>query len=168
MNTTVSNDANSIQSRRNFLLGLGIGTAALASGFGSAVSKTVQSFFSSLFEDTFNAGKPESYETGKVDGRWKDQYGVWIVRSLDGIFALSAQTPAGCAAKWIEKQQKFHCDCHGKNYYKSGISFKGAADKALHRLKISRTSSGEILVDRNKKFLFEKGEWQLSRSLLPV
>lgn len=155
--------------RRNFLVGFGLTSGALALGLGSVVSSASKSLFSGLFDlDAFEAGRPEDYETGKVDGRWKQKHGVWIVRSLDGLYAISAVSPLGCSPEWIEKEQKFHCGCHNKDYYKSGISFEGASGKSLQRIKISRDSGGEIKIHPGKKFLLENGGWQLPHSILPV
>jgi hypothetical protein len=154
--------------RRNFLLGFGLTAGALALGLGSAVSSVTRSIFSGLMEaEAFKAGKLENYEIGKVDGRWKEKHGVWIVRSLDGLFALSAVSPYGCKPAWIEKEQKFHCACHNQDYYKSGISFQGASGKSLERLKIS-AASGEILINPGKRFLMQDGGWQRPHSILPV
>lgn len=158
-----------VKDRRNFLLWFGLTSAALAVGLGSAVSSAVGSVVSNLWDGgTFKAGRPETFTTGKVDGRWKDKHSVWMVRSLDGLYALCALSPFGCMPCWIEKEQKFHCDCHGKSYYKSGISFQGAAEKSLERLKITRDGSGEILINKSKKFLLEKGDWQRPYSILTL
>src|SRR5207249_243056 len=45
-----------------------------------------------LFEPptVFKAGLPESYKPGEVDERYKEKYGVWIVRTEDNvIYVLS-------------------------------------------------------------------------------
>jgi hypothetical protein len=160
---------NQTNDRRNFLLGFGLTAGALALGLGSAVSAVVRALFSGLMEgEAFNAGKAADFETGKVDARWKQKHGVWIIRSLDGIFALSAVSPYGCEPAWIEKEQKFHCACHNKDYYKSGISFEGAAGKSLERVKIASSAGRDILITPGKKFLMHDGGWQRPHSILPV
>ncbi len=157
-----------VKERRNFIIGFGLTAAALSAGLGSAVSGAMRRLFSWLLEgDSFQAGKPEDYQAGKVDGRWKEKHGVWIVRNLDGIFALSAFSAFGCTPAWIENEQKFHCSCHKKDYYKSGISFEGASGKSLERVKIS-LENGEILVQPGKRFLLQDGGWQRPFSILPV
>lgn len=149
-------------------MGFGLTAGALALGLGSAVSSATRSIFSGLFEgESFDAGKVSDYEIGKVDGRWKAKHGVWIVRSLDGLFALSAVSPYGCQPAWIEKEQKFHCACHNKDYYKSGISFEGASGKSLDRVKITSVNR-EIAITPGKRFLLQDGGWQRPHSILPV
>ncbi len=155
--------------RRHFLAGLGLASGALSLGLGSALSSASKNFFSGLFDlESFDAGKIEDYKIGQVDSRWKEKHGVWIVRSLDGLYALSAVSSWGCSPAWIEKEQKFHCACHNKDYYKSGVSFDGASGKSLRRVKISSAGNGEVRVNPAKKFLMENGGWHLPFSILPV
>ncbi len=155
-------------SRRHFILGFILTAGALSAGLGSALSQTVRYIFIGLFGEQFKAGKAETFETGKVDGRWKKEQGVWIVRSFDGLFALSAFSSFGCSPEWLEKEQRFFCKCHDKSYYKTGISFQGAAGKSLERFKVTRAGDGEILVDKSKSFLLEKNQWQHPQSILSL
>lgn len=156
-------------SRRNFILGFFLSAGALSLGLGSAISQAVRFIFNGLLGgERFNAGKIDSFKTGAVDGRWAQKYGVWIVRGFDGLFALSAFSAFGCKPEWQEKHQRFHCKCHDKSYYKSGISFQGAAGKSLERFKVTRAGDGEILVDTGKTFLLEKNQWQNPLSILSL
>jgi cytochrome b6-f complex iron-sulfur subunit len=70
-----------------------------------------------LFEPptVFKAGLPESYKPGEVDERYKDKYGVWVVRTEDNqIYVLSTVcTHLGCPPNWLPAEQKFKCPCHG-------------------------------------------------------
>lgn len=158
-----------VSSRRHFILGFVLSAGALSLGLGSAISQAGRFIFSGLLGgETFKAGKPETFKTGAVDGRWHSKYGVWIVRGFDGLFALSAESAFGCKPEWQEKEQRFHCKCHDKSYYKSGISFQGAAGKSLERFKVTRAEDGEILVDTGKTFLLEKNQWQHPLSILSV
>lgn len=123
-----------------------------------------------LFEpsSTFKAGKTQDYELG-VDERWKEKYGVWIVRNMEGIFALSTTcTHLGCTPNWLETEQKFKCPCHGSGFYKSGINFEGPAPRPLERYRVSLADDGQIVVDKSKKFQQEKGDWNNPESFLAI
>jgi cytochrome b6-f complex iron-sulfur subunit len=115
-----------------------------------------------LFEppSAFKAGLPDDYLIGEVSEKYKDEFRVWIVRDVDGIYALSAIcTHLGCTPRWLEAENKFKCPCHGSGFRRTGINFEGPAPRPLERLKVSLASDGQILVDRNIKFLFENGDW---------
>ncbi|MCB9799868.1 MAG: ubiquinol-cytochrome c reductase iron-sulfur subunit [Candidatus Omnitrophica bacterium] len=138
----------------------------------AALSTTLRFLFPNvLFEPkmAFKIGKPDEYDLGKVDTRWEDRYGVWIIRSPEGIYALSTVcTHLGCKPSWLENEQKFKCPCHGSGFYKSGINFEGPAPRPLERFAISLADDGQILVDKSLKFQYEKGEWTKPLALLPV
>ena len=134
--------------------------AAIVAGYGTMVLRYL--FPNVLFEpvQTFQAGTPDEYEVGQVSERFKDQYGVWIVRDDEKIYALSTVcTHLGCTPNWQSNEAKFKCPCHGSGFYKTGINFEGPAPRPLERFKIGLTDDGEIVVDKTKKFQQEKGEW---------
>jgi cytochrome b6-f complex iron-sulfur subunit len=108
----------------------------------------------------FKAGFPEDFVVGEVNEKYKDDFRVWIVRETDGFYALSAIcTHLGCTPRWLPSENKFKCPCHGSGYHKDGVNFEGPTPRPLERLKIALDDDGQILVDRNIKFLYEKGEW---------
>jgi cytochrome b6-f complex iron-sulfur subunit len=115
----------------------------------------------------FKAGFPDDYIIGEVNERYKDEFRVWIVREREGFYALAAIcTHLGCTPRWAPTENKFKCPCHGSGYYKNGINFEGPTPRPLERLKISLTDDGQILVDRNIKFLYEKQEWSKPEAYL--
>ena len=117
----------------------------------------------------FKAGVPDDYDVGVVDTRWVDKYGVWIIRTLEGMYALSTIcTHLGCKPSWLDTEQKFKCPCHGSGFYKSGVNFEGPAPRPLERFRIVLADDGKILVDKGKKFQQEKGEWNDPESFLTV
>ena len=62
-----------------------------------------------LFEppQAFKAGFPGEYNVGEVDTRWKDAFGVWIVRDTDGFYALIAVcTHLGCSPNWLRRGEQ--------------------------------------------------------------
>ena len=123
-----------------------------------------------LFEppQSFKIGFPEDYDIG-VDERWKDKFGVWIVKSAEGIAALIAVcTHLGCTPNWLSNEAKFKCPCHGSGFYSTGINFEGPAPRPLERARIVLGDDGQILVDKNQKYLQEKGQWENPESFLRI
>ncbi len=155
-------------SRRNFF-----SVAGWASFFVFIATSTIATlrmmFPRILFEppSAFKAGFPSDYIVGEVSEKYKDDFRVWIVREADGFYALSAIcTHLGCTPRWLGPEAKFKCPCHGSGFRQSGVNFEGPAPRPLERLKISLADDGQILIDRNIKFLFEKGDWVKPESFL--
>ena len=48
------------------------------------------------------------------------------------------------------------------------MNFEGPAPRPLERYRIFLADDGQIVVDKNKKFAFEKGEWTRDESFLQV
>jgi cytochrome b6-f complex iron-sulfur subunit len=149
--------------RRGFFPWLGVAWVAVAAGFAVLGSICVRFLFPNvLFEppSSFKAGYPSEYEVGLVDERFKSKFGVWIVRNESTIYALSTIcTHLGCTPNWLAAEQKFKCPCHGSGFYKSGMNFEGPAPRPLERYKIYLADDGQIVVDKNFKYQFEKGQW---------
>ena len=124
-----------------------------------------------LFEPSplFKAGNPKDYTVGVVSNKWKKDYRVWIVRDKEGIYAVLAKcTHLGCTPNWLAGESKFKCPCHGSGFTMDGINYEGPAPRALERLKITLAPDGQIVVDKSKAFLYEKGEWNKPGSILKV
>ena len=158
--------------RRRFLSWFGLGWLSFAAATTGAVSILIRFLFPNVvFEPptSFNAGFPNDYEIGKVDERWKEKFGVWMVRVAEGIYALSTTcTHLGCTPNWLSTENKFKCPCHGSGFYKTGINFEGPAPRPLERYRISLAEDGQILIDKSKKFQQEKGEWNNPESFLSL
>jgi cytochrome b6-f complex iron-sulfur subunit len=115
-----------------------------------------------LFEPSpiFKAGNPSDYTVGEVSTKFVKDQRVWIVRDLEGIYVIFALcTHLGCTPRWLKTESKYKCPCHGSGFTKQGINFEGPAPRALERLKVALAPDGQIIVDKSKKFLFEKDEW---------
>ncbi|OGW91640.1 MAG: Rieske (2Fe-2S) protein [Omnitrophica bacterium RIFCSPHIGHO2_02_FULL_63_14] len=157
-------------SRRQFISWFGIAWVTFAAATTGAVSIVARFLFPNVvFEPptSFKAGFPAEYEVGSVDERWKEKFGVWIVRTAEGLFALSTVcTHLGCTPNWLGTENKFKCPCHGSGFYKNGINFEGPAPRPLERYKIGIAQDGQILVDKSRKFQQEKGEWSNPESFL--
>ena len=93
----------------------------------------------------FKAGFPNEYGLG-VDERWKEKFGVWIVRTADdieqhvsGFYALiTVCTHLGCTPNWLSAENKFKCPCHGSGYRLTGVNFEGPAPRPLERARDRR------------------------------
>ncbi|HKY31320.1 MAG TPA: ubiquinol-cytochrome c reductase iron-sulfur subunit, partial [Candidatus Polarisedimenticolia bacterium] len=150
--------------RRGFVSWLSVGWITFSAAMGGMLTAATRFMFPNvLFEppSSFKAGNPKDYEVGKVDERWKEAYGVWLVRTDDGFYALSTTcTHLGCTPNWLGAENKFKCPCHGSGFYPTGINFEGPAPRPLERFKITLADDGQILIDKNIKFQQEKGQWE--------
>lgn len=154
--------------REFFSLAAGWSAFTLACATGAAAAQRFM-YPNVLFEppQAFKAGFPDEYALGTVEERYKDKYGVWIVRDESGIFALiSVCTHLGCTPNWLAIEKKFKCPCHGSGFYPSGINFEGPAPRPLERAAIRLADDGQILVDKSKKFRYELGEWNDPEAVL--
>lgn len=156
--------------RRSFLSWASFAWFTFGAATTGALSIVLRYLFPNvIFEPptSFKAGLPSEYEVGVVDERWKEKFGVWIVRTSEGIFALSTIcTHLGCTPNWLGSENRFKCPCHGSGFYKSGINFEGPAPRPLERFRIQLAEDGQVLIDKSKKFQQEKGEWNNPESFL--
>jgi cytochrome b6-f complex iron-sulfur subunit len=160
-------------SRRGFMKWtLPVGWTAFSAATASSLLATTRFMFPNvLFEppQAFKIGFPGEFNVGEVDVRFKDAFGVWIVRDPDRFYALlSTCTHLGCSPNWLEAENKFKCPCHGSGFYKSGVNFEGPAPRPLERARIVLADDGQILVDKSAKFQQEKGEWEFPESFLKI
>ena len=159
--------------RRSFMKwSLPVGWAAFSAATASSLVATARFLFPNvLFEppQSFKAGFPGEFNVGEVDTRFKDAFGVWIVREPEGFYALIAVcTHLGCSPNWLTAENKFKCPCHGSGFYRTGVNFEGPAPRPLERARIVLADDGQILVDKSVKFQQEKGEWDKPESFLKV
>jgi cytochrome b6-f complex iron-sulfur subunit len=158
--------------RRFFLFTwIGIGWATMTGTLGAWTLGTVRFLYLNVLNEPpskFKAGFPDGYEENKVTDRYKDQ-NSWIVKHDGKIYALSTTcTHLGCTPNWLEREQKFKCPCHGSGFYITGINFEGPAPRPLERWAVSIGDDGQIVVDKSKKFQYERGEWINPESYIKV
>ena len=158
--------------RRSFFSWLSFGWVAFVAATGGFFTMLLRFLFPNvLFEpvQTFRAGFPDDYIIGEVSTKWKDKYGVWIIRNDQGIYALSTVcTHLGCTPNWLSSSKKFKCPCHGSGFKATGINFEGPAPRPLERYRSVIADSGEIIVDKTQKYQQEKGQWSDSEAFLTV
>ena len=161
-----------VMTRRKFISWFALGWIAFSAAMAGFLTTIVRYLFPNvLFEPpmNFKAGLPSEYIVDKVDERFKVKYGVWIVRNSEGIYALSTVcTHLGCTPNWLDAEKRFKCPCHGSGFRMSGINFEGPAPRPLERYKIELADDGQIMIDKSKAFLQEKGEWSDPLSILKV
>jgi cytochrome b6-f complex iron-sulfur subunit len=158
-------------SRRSFMKwSLPVGWVAFSAACASSLVATARFLFPNvLFEppQSFKIGFPAEFNVGDVDTRFKDAFGVWVVREPEGFYALIAVcTHLGCSPNWLAAENKFKCPCHGSGFYRTGVNFEGPAPRPLERARIVLADDGQILVDKSVKFQQEKGEWDNPESFL--
>jgi len=158
--------------RRSFFSWLGCAWVAFSAALAASGTVMIRFLFPNvLFEPPtqFKIGYPDQYLLDRVITRWKSKYGIWVIRTLEGLYALSTTcTHLGCTPNWLEGEKKFKCPCHGSGFRMSGINFEGPAPRPLERYRIFLGDDGQIVVDKAKKYQQEKGEWEDPESLLKI
>jgi cytochrome b6-f complex iron-sulfur subunit len=112
----------------------------------------------------FKVGLPSDYPPGRVETKYKQPYGIWIVngsyRGRQQIFALRTEcTHLGCLTAWQEAERTFTCPCHGSGFTLEGINIAGPAPRPLERYAIRVADDGQLEVDKGKIFQEELGQW---------
>lgn len=157
--------------RREFFNFITVGWVMASLAFGGVLTLVFRYLYPNVnFEPEmdFIAGFPVDYSNG-VDERFKNSYGVWMVKQDGKLVAFSnICTHLGCIPNWLPSEIKFKCPCHGSGYYMNGINFEGPAPRPLERYKIYLRPDGKIAVDKTKVFRFEKGEWDNPDSFVQV
>jgi len=171
----VPDDTSPLMGRRGWLgLAWGSFTAATA----GCLAATGRYMFPNVLNEPpqqFTIGFPADYGVG-VDERWKDRFGVWIVRTpfdvaheAPGFYALLVTcTHLGCTPNYLSAEAKFKCPCHGSGFRETGVNFEGPAPRPLERARIVLAEDGQILVDKSRKFQQELGQWIDAEAFLSV
>jgi len=148
---------------------MGLAWGAFSAASAAALAATGRFMFPNVLNEPpqqFKAGFPNEYGMG-VDERWKEKFGVWLVRTPDdyavhasGFYALiTVCTHLGCTPNFLAAENKFKSPCHGSGFRTSGINFEGPAPRPLERARVVRSDDGQILVDKSRHFQFELGQW---------
>ena len=166
--------------RRSFMMSWA-GAAWLTFGGASGLGTVAMLRFmmpNVLFEppQVFKAGKLEDYEFDKPDERFKQDRKAWIVKlskDFDGkkkLIALDITcTHLGCTPNVLFSESKIKCPCHGSGFRFTGVNFEGPAPRPLERYAVSLDPvDGQIVVDKNKKFQSEKGQWEDKQSYIDL
>ncbi len=170
-----ADDASPLMGRRGWMgLAWGSFTAATA----GCLAATGRFMFPNVLNEPpqqFTIGFPDEYGEG-VDERWKDRFGVWVVRTpfddyheTSGFYALLVTcTHLGCTPNWLSAESKFKCPCHGSGFRPTGINFEGPAPRPLERARIVLAEDGQIMIDKARKFQEELGQWTDPEAFLAV
>ncbi len=148
---------------------MGLAWGAFSAASAAALAASGRFMFPNVLNEPpqqFKAGFPSEYGAG-VDERWKEKFGVWIVRTPDDIVArasgfyalLVTCTHLGCTPNYLSAESKFKCPCHGSGFRLTGINFEGPAPRPLERARIVLADDGQLLVDKARKFQYELGQW---------
>jgi cytochrome b6-f complex iron-sulfur subunit len=157
---------------------LGLAWGAFSAASAAALAATGRFMFPNVLNEPpqqFKVGFPNEYGMG-VDERWKEKYGIWLVRTPDdidqhasGFYALiSVCTHLGCTPNYLSAENKFKCPCHGSGFRTTGVNFEGPAPRPLERARVVMADDGQILVDKSRKFQRELGQWIDPEAFLKV
>jgi cytochrome b6-f complex iron-sulfur subunit len=170
-----TDDTSPLVSRRAWL---GLAWGSFSAATAAALAATGRFMFPNVLNEPpqqFKAGFPAEYGVG-VDERWKEKFGVWLVRTPDdmvhhagGFYALLVTcTHLGCTPNYLSAEAKFKCPCHGSGFRPTGINFEGPAPRPLERCRVVLADDGQILVDKARKFQYELGQWIDPEAFLKV
>jgi cytochrome b6-f complex iron-sulfur subunit len=148
---------------------MGLAWGAFSAASAAALAATGRFMFPNVLNEPpqqFKAGFPNEYGMG-VDERWKEKFGIWLVKVADdidnhasGFYALSTTcTHLGCTPNYLSAENKFKCPCHGSGFRTTGVNFEGPAPRPLERVRIVLAEDGQILVDKSRHFQRELGQW---------
>ena len=168
-----ADDTSPLLNRRQWL---GLAWGAFSAASAAALAATGRFMFPNVLNEPpaqFKAGLPSEYGLG-VDERWKDKFGIWIVRTSDddivhagGFYALfTVCTHLGCTPNYLAAENKFKCPCHGSGYRLSGVNFEGPTPRPLERARIVLADDGNILIDKSRHYQEELGQWMDPESFL--
>ena len=171
--TRAADDLSPLLNRRAWM---GLAWGAFSAASAAALAATGRFMFPNVLNEPpqqFKAGLPAEYGMG-VDERWKEKFGIWLVRTPDdieqhagGFYALfTICTHLGCTPNYLSAENKFKCPCHGSGYRLTGVNFEGPAPRPLERHRVSLADDGQILVDKSRKFQYELGQWKDPDSFL--
>lgn len=74
----------------------------------------------------------------------------YLSRTDDGILAMYRKcVHLGCVVPWNEREDQFHCPCHGSLYDRRGIVLGGPAPRPLDLFPI-KEEAGNLTVDTGK------------------
>jgi cytochrome b6-f complex iron-sulfur subunit len=170
-----ADDTSPLLTRRAWM---GLAWGAFTAASAAALAATGRFMFPNVLNEPpqqFKAGFPTEYGPG-VDERWKEKFGVWIVRTPDDVVArasgfyalLVTCTHLGCTPNYLPAEAKFKCPCHGSGFRTTGINFEGPAPRPLERARIVLADDGQLLVDKARKFQYELGQWADPEAFLKV
>jgi cytochrome b6-f complex iron-sulfur subunit len=173
--TRDADDTSPLLTRRAWM---GLAWGAFSAASAAALAATGRFMFPNVLNEPpqqFKAGFPNEYGMG-VDERWKEKYGVWLVRTADdidqhasGFYSLSVTcTHLGCTPNYLSAENKFKCPCHGSGFRISGVNFEGPAPRPLERTRLVLAEDGQILVDKSRHFQRELGQWTDPEAFLKV
>ena len=166
---TSTRDADDTSPLLNRRAWMGLAWGAFSAASVAALAATGRFMFPNVLNEPpqqFKAGFPNEYGMG-VDERWKEKYGIWLVRTAEdieqhvsGFYSLSVTcTHLGCTPNYLSAENKFKCPCHGSGFRTTGVNFEGPAPRPLERTRIVLAEDGQILVDKSRHFQWELGQW---------
>jgi cytochrome b6-f complex iron-sulfur subunit len=165
-NGRAADDTSPLLTRRAWI---GLAWGAFSAATAAALAATGRFMFPNVLNEPpqqFKVGFPSEYGMG-VDERFKDKYGIWIVRTPDDIdqhasgfyVLISTCTHLGCTPNYLSAENKFKCPCHGSGFRLTGVNFEGPAPRPLERARVVLADDGQILVDKSKHYQRELGQW---------
>lgn len=136
------------QSRRDFLIGLGIVGAAVVA-IGTFLTNVFAFLLPSKQEKTYHkylVAKEGEIPVGKAKEITLSNKPVFVVHLEDGYKVFSGVCPhLGCMVSWEEQKSRFYCPCHQGIFNKTGEVTAGPPERGLDEF--------EVVMEKNLVFI---------------
>jgi cytochrome b6-f complex iron-sulfur subunit len=130
-----------------------VGLAALISAVGISLAAVVRFLMPSVFYEppqTFKIGTPADFSFGAPTFLVDEK--IFVFRDRDKGFAVASAvcTHLGCTVAYFQRDQNFHCPCHGSVFAADGSVEHGPAPRALDWFEVTQARDGQLNVDKDK------------------
>ena len=143
------------QSRREFLIGLGI-VGAIVVAIGAFVTNVLAFLFPHKREKTYHkylVAKIGEIPVGKAKEISLSNKPVFVVHLEEGYRVFSGVCPhLGCMVRWEEQKDRFYCPCHAGIFDKTGNVIAGPPPRALDEYQVE--------IDNNLVFIKVKDKME--------
>ncbi len=146
-------------SRRSFLALLGVGACLVGLGgaFGASMIGFLYPNAMKIPPSVFSIGRPE--EILSKDGKIFNPKQKVFIETREGKVRVQTAvcTHLGCTVNMVATG--YSCPCHGSTYDRFGRNTGGPAPSPLVYFQVSKASSGDLVVDKNKTTLDWDAAW---------
>lgn len=141
-------------SRRDFFTL--VGGVATAGTFGAALVASFRYMWPNVLYEPptrYKIEPPAAYPVGVnfvADQRIFVVRGVYGLRDNEYRVISAICTHMGCTPKWVQKDDRWECPCHGSQFNTLGVKVAGPAPRPLPWYQVTVGNDGRLEVDQNR------------------